>query len=221
MKGIIFDFDGTLFDSMPMWHSLDKRFLTERGIKPPPGLSDIVKNMTIQQAAAYYAEQFELNMTPAQIVKAVMQLAEKAYCEEIPLKPGAEELVRALAAEGIPFGLASVTFPELLGQALNRFGIRELFAFMLTPKDGLRGKEFPDLYLAGAERLNAAPSEIVVFEDALYAAKTAKAAGFYTIGLYDSEQSAEWPALQALCDRTALSLAEFQNTAFFQTFRYA
>ena len=218
MKGIIFDFDGTLVDSMPMWDSLDRRFLTEHGITPPPGLSDTVKSMTIPQACAYYAEHFPVHMTAEEIAEGVIGLALRLYREEIPLKPGAEHLLRSLAARGIPFGAASANAGILLDTALERFGLTELFAFRLTPDGHLRGKEFPDLYLAGAECLHAKPEEIVVFEDALYAAKTAKRAGFYTFGIYEPMQDAEWAAMQTVCDRTADSLCEFDCDTFFAAF---
>lgn len=206
MNGIIFDLDGTLLDSMGMWRSLDVRFLRVRGIEPPKNLTEIVKNMTVEEACEYYAAQFDLHMTPQQIGEEVMQMAADAYRHEMQLKPGARALLEMLKGRDIPFGLASVTYYELLESALIRLGIRDLFRFVLTPRPGEPGKEVPDLYFRAAAMLGTAPQETVVIEDALYAAKTAKQAGFYTVGVYEPEQAKDWQAMQTLCDCTVPSL---------------
>lgn len=62
-KSIIFDMDGTLLDSMGMWQQLDRRFLRENGIEPPPDISEIVKKMTVDTSSAYFVERFHLPMT--------------------------------------------------------------------------------------------------------------------------------------------------------------
>ena len=206
MRGVIFDLDGTLLDSMGMWRSLDGRFLLNHGIEPPADISGIVKDMTVEAACAYYADRFHLEMTPQQIGAEVMQMSADAYRNEMQLKPGAAELLHALAERGIPFGLASVTYFELLEAALNRLEIRDLFRFVLTPRPGEPGKDEPGIFLRGAAMLGTEPRETVVVEDALYAAKTAKQAGFYTVGVYEDEQAAQWPELQRLCDCTVPSL---------------
>ena len=219
MRGILFDLDGTLLDSMPMWHELDSRFLRLHGVEPPPDVTESVKNMTAADAAAYYAERFPLSMTPEEIMTECEALAAEAYRRDLQLKPGAEAFLHALAEREIPFGLVSVTYRRLLEAALDRLRIRPLFRFLLTPEDGLPGKHLPDLYLRGAELLNAAPAACMVVEDALYAAKTAKQAGFYTLGFYDGAAAAEWDEIRAVCDRTAAHWTELCVPAFFAQFQ--
>ncbi len=218
LKSMIFDMDGTLLDSMDMWQQLDRRFLRENGIEPPPDISDIVKKMTIETSSAYFVERFHLPMTPEQVKVRVEQLAAEAYRYDLPLKEGAAEFLQTLAKAEIPCAIASVTYPSLLEAALQRLGIRQYFQTILTPEEGFTGKHTPALYLETAKRLGSSPAETVVIEDALYAAETAAAAGFYTIGFRDAAGAADWEQLEAVCRRTVGSFHELNQPAFFSLF---
>lgn len=218
MKGLIFDLDGTLLDSMGMWHSLDRSFLRSHGITPPDDISEQVKTMTVEAACAYYASHFPLHMTPEEIRTEMEETAARAYREQLMLKPGAEHFLRTLAGRGIPFGLASATWQSLLEPALCRLGIRDLFAFLLTPESGLPDKHDPAVYLAGAALLHARPGEIAVIEDALYAARTAKAAGFYTVSFAEPTAVRDRAALTACCDRFAESWEALCTQEFLSQF---
>ncbi len=218
-KSIIFDMDGTLLDSMEMWQQLDRRFLLENGIEPPPDISDIVKKMTIDTSSAYFVERFSLPMSPQQVRARVEQLAAEAYQQYLPLKEGAADFLRAAAEHGIPCAIASVTYPALLDAALIRLQVKQYFRCILTPESGTAGKHSPEIYMETAKLLGTAPAETVVIEDALYAAETAAAAGFCTIGFRDAAGQADWSALEAVCSRTINHWDELNNDAFFSLFR--
>ncbi|MCQ2418021.1 MAG: HAD family phosphatase [Oscillospiraceae bacterium] len=214
-KGCIFDMDGTLLDSMEMWHHLDCRFLQENGITPPADISETVKNMTIERSAAYFTERFSLSMTPQQVIQRVQEIAEQEYCLHLPLKPGAKELLLNLLEKGVPCVLASMTYRSLLQAAMQRHGISHCFQAVLTAEDGMPGKQQPDIFLKAAELLGSAPEEIIVFEDALYAAETARKAGFYTIGIYDASEEKDWADMQHLCHETISAWAQLDYDSLF------
>lgn len=210
--------DGTLLDSMGMWQQLDRRFLRENGIEPPEDISEIVKSMTLETSSAYFVERFHLSMTPQQVSDRVEALAAEAYRRELPLKAGAKELLQALAARGIPCAVASVTYPALLEAALTRLDVRQYFCTVRTPAQGSAGKHTPELYQETARDMGALPAETVVIEDALYAAKTAADAGFYTIGFRDAASAADWQTLAQVCRRTVGSWNELHTDEFFGLF---
>ena len=218
MKSIIFYLDGTLLDSMPIWADIYRRFLAELGIDPPADISEAIKAMTVPQAADYMIRRFALDLTPEQVTERVGMLAAKAYREELPLKAGAEDILREANRRGIPCALASITYPELLHAAVNRLGIAPYFQAIVTPEDGFSGKHDPAIYLHTAKLLHTAPAETLVCEDAFYAAKTAKDAGFPVLGILDPTAKAEWERMRAICDRTAYDWTELMTAPFFQIF---
>lgn len=203
--------DGTLLDSMQMWSGLDRRFLRENGIEPPADISEIVKNMTVERSAEYFTERFSLAMTPQQVIDRVEEIAADEYRYHLPLKAGAKAFLQEAAEQKIPCVLASVTYRSLLLAALERHGIAQYFKEVLTAENGMPGKQQPDIYLKAAEILGTQPAETLVIEDALYAAETAKRAGFLTAGFRDDAGQNEWAQLEAVCDVTAGSWQELSE----------
>ena len=218
LRGIIFDVDGTLLDSMGMWSELDRVFLRENGIDPPHDISDIVKKMTVEMSSAYFVERFKLDMTPEDVKNRVEELAAEAYRTHLPLKNGAKDFLAAAAERGIPMAVASANYPGLLDAAFRRLGIDGYFRTVLTPGEQLAGKHAPDIYLEAARLLGSEPAETAVIEDALHAAETAKAAGFYTVGFRDVSSRQDWDALAAICDRVTDSWDALRSGGFLQCF---
>ncbi|MBR3419419.1 MAG: HAD family phosphatase [Oscillospiraceae bacterium] len=218
LRGIIFDVDGTLLDSMGMWSELDRVFLRENGIDPPHDISDIVKKMTVEMSSAYFVERFRLDMTPEDVKNRVEELAAEAYRTHLPLKNGAKDFLAAAAERGIPMAVASANYPGLLDAAFRRLGIDGYFRTVLTPGEQLAGKHAPDIYLEAARLLGSEPAETAVIEDALHAAETAKAAGFYTVGFRDVSSRQDWDALAAICDRVTDSWDALRSGGFLQCF---
>ena len=110
IKGVIFDLDGTLLDSMTVWSSIDREFLIENGITdPPPEVSDVVKKMTVDQSSQYFIDRFGLSCTKEYVIKRIEDMVRQRYEEQIPLKPHVTELLDFLDSRGIPYGVATAT----------------------------------------------------------------------------------------------------------------
>lgn len=110
----------------------------------------------------------------------------------------------------MPMCVATATERYLVEMALERLDMRKYFQFVLTTWDIGVGKEAPDIYLEAARRLGYAPENLLVFEDALYAARTAKAAGFPVAGMADRTALADAPELQRICDVYVQQMPDIQ-----------
>ncbi len=208
LDGVILDLDGTLLDSMPLWHDIDLRFLRENGIVPPENISDIVGKMSITESAEYFIREFSMPHTPDYVIRRIEALAWEAYRDTIPLKPYGKELLDTLDARGLPYGVATATYRTSATAALERLGIAARMQFILSGEDVPGGKTRPDIYLEAAARLGTAPGRTLVVEDALHCIRTASQAGFVTAGVYDSSvPEEEWNQIRQLARLSVRNLS--------------
>lgn len=186
IKGIIFDIDGVLLDSMMIWKDLGARYLQSRGVEPEEGLGDILFSMSMEQGADYLKEHYGLEESQGEVLAGISGMLERFYYDEVGLKPGVKELLKELKAKGIRM-TAATSSPRLhVEKALARNGISEYLERIFTSAEIGASKHHADIYYAAAEFMGLKPGETLVFEDSLYALKTAKAAGFVTVGVYDA-----------------------------------
>lgn len=189
ISGVIFDVDGTLLDSMAIWHDVSDRYLQRRGIEAPPGLSDLVFTMTLPEGCRYIKDLFSLPDPAEQMEEDILSEIRDFYYNEAQLKPGAREFLTVLRDSGIPLAVATAGVRQTHEAALARLGILDLFREIFVCSELSTSKREPEIYLRAARALGAAPEHICVFEDALYAVRTAKAAGFRVIGVADDAEA--------------------------------
>lgn len=199
----IFDMDGTLIDSMGYWQRLGREYLAKMGVvENVEPVIERIKPMTMLESSALFMEAFGLPGPAERIAAEMNAVMDAHYRSDIPLKPGAADYLQTLRREGMRLCVATATPEPLARTCLERLGVADCFAFLLSCDAVSAGKDRPDVFLEAARRLNAAPADIAVYEDAVYAARTAKTAGFYVIGVYDDASASNWAELCALCDAT-------------------
>ena len=165
--------DGTLVDSMGYWKRLAGEYLETHGVlNPPKDILEKIKPMTMTESAALFIREFGLQGTPEQVADDMNAMMDEHYRSDIPLKAGVKEYLTRLRDRGVRMCVASATAEPLMEACLSRETVGA-------------GKRQPDVYLESIRRMGAEPSETAVYEDALYAAQTAKEAGFYVVGVYD------------------------------------
>ena len=196
----IFDMDGTLTDSMRFWVDLGAEYLHAKGKTPDERLKWMVQTMTMEQTARHLIDDYALPGPPERIIAEMEELMAVHYRRDVPLKPGLEDYLARLAERGVRMYVATATSAPLATACLERLGALGRFEGLLSCESLGVSKTRPDVYLQAARRLGAAPADCAVYEDALYAARTAKAAGFYTVGVYEPSLAHGWEELSALAD---------------------
>ena len=191
IRGAIFDVDGTLLDSMFIWDTIGELYLRSIGYQPKENLNETFKNMSLRQAARYYQTEYGVTLSIDEIMDGVNAMLERYYRFEVPLKPGVAELLERLRQSGVKLCIATATDRHLVEAALDRCGVLSCFGEIFTCNEVGHGKDEPDIFEAALRFLGTRKEETIVFDDALYAVRTAKEAGFLVAAVYDSHERSQ------------------------------
>jgi HAD superfamily hydrolase (TIGR01509 family) len=179
---VIFDLDGVIVDSEPVWEDVRRRYIAEHGGEWQPDTQRRLMGMSTGEWARYLSAELGVDRTPEQVASDVVDEMAKRYASHVPLIPGAVEAVRQFAASW-PLGLASSSPPRLIEAALTAAGLDDAFRVTLSTELVPRGKPAPDVYLEVALRLGVDPARVVAIEDSSNGVRSAADAGMQVIGL--------------------------------------
>ncbi len=200
VTGMIFDVDGTLLDSMPIWAHSGEQYLATLGIEAPASLGRVLFSMTMSQGAEYIKEKFALSQTAQEIQGGIIQIVEDAYRTKVGFKKSALEFLQKLQEAGIPMVIVTSNEEALVRAALRRLGAEHYFQEILTSGGFGSGKDSPDIFYAAAAQMGSSIGSTWVLEDALYAISTARKAGFRTIGVADAASREDEAQIRGLAD---------------------
>lgn len=190
MKTYIFDFDGTLVDSMPTWSSVMKKILDDTCTPYGSDLIKIITPLGNAGTAKYYTE-IGCPLSYEEIIKLMNEYMVKEYTYNVPAKENVIETLKLMRARGDRLNVLTASSHPTLDPCLKRLGIFDMFDNVWSCDDFNTSKTNPEIYLAAAKRLGKKTSEIIFVDDNLGADKTAKAAGMRVFGIYD-ESSKEY-----------------------------
>ena len=189
-EAAIFDLDGTLLDSMYVWHRIDEIYFERRGMVTPPDYGRALAGLSYRESAEYTKKRFGFTEPWEDIVKEWTDLAHEEYAQRVPLKPGAREYLFTLQRAGVKLAVATALPEYLYKPCLEHLGVLDMFqALCSTDETGGRGKKNGEVFLLAASRLGVAPENCAVFEDTLEGLQGAKRAGMLAYCSMDPSNS--------------------------------
>lgn len=184
MKHLVFDFDGTLVDSMDNYSKMIYRILDENGVSYG---NDIIKTITPlgTEGTIKYLIEIGVKLSPQEIVKKMFEYAVEGYHKYIPAKSNVEKTLKNLRERGYHLSVLTACHHDALDPCLKRLNLYSLFENVWTCDDFGSTKAHPKTYEELAKRLNLDKKDIVFFDDNLHATNAAKVAGLNTCGVFD------------------------------------
>ena len=201
MKAAIFDMDGTILDSMPIWTSFGKAYLDSVGLPTPDGLWTDIRVLSYEETADYFLSHFPLPYTREELMRIWDDFIAERYRSAAVLKDGAKEYIEKLYASGVKIALATATARFIAEEMLETHGVAQYFDLVMTEEDVGVSKNEPTLFLETAKRLGVAPEDCVIFEDSIHAVRGAKKANLTIWGILDDASLPQKEDMIALCDR--------------------
>jgi HAD superfamily hydrolase (TIGR01509 family) len=183
---VAFDLDGVLIESEQVWDAAREKLVRERGGTWSDDATTDMMGMSSKEWSSYMHDRLGVPMSPGEINDDVVRRVASAYEDHLPLLPHAVETVRELAARW-PLGVASSSNRPIIELVLERSGVRDCFAAVVSSEEVANGKPAPDVYLAVARELDVDPDECVAIEDSTNGIKAAVAAGMRTIAVPNRE----------------------------------
>ena len=209
IKGFIFDYDGTLADSMRVWDEVDREYVAAHHIKTDLDIGQVVRNFSFRECADFFKKEFHLPDSPETIMQEWNEMARKKYAQSIPLKAGVKEYLSACRNAGYPMAILTSNHPENVRANLRLHGMEDWFCHLITADEVGYNKTQPELFTRAANALGLHPHECIVFDDILAAVTAAKKAGLFTVGVHDARTTQEdIRKIKAVADRYITSFCD-------------
>ncbi len=186
---VIFDMDGLLVDSEPLWHIAEIDILGRLGV--PIGASGCrqTKGMFVREVTAYWHERYPWEApSPDVVAVAIVDRVMQLVAEVGALKPGALGAVDWCGGAGVPLAVASSSEYRLIDLVLTHFGLSGAFALVHSAEDEPYGKPHPAVFLTTARKLGVDPTRCLVFEDSPAGVLAAKAARMSVVAVPEIEE---------------------------------
>jgi HAD superfamily hydrolase (TIGR01509 family) len=181
-SALVFDMDGLMVDSEPLWFAVEREFARVRGGDWTQELALTCVGQGTPHTLREMQRMFGFAVDVERDARAVAEMF-ILRVQELALKPGFEELLAAGLGAGLPCSVASSSARKLVESTLRRFGVLDRFVTVTTGDDVQRHKPAPDVFLLAAERLGVAPGACVVLEDSMAGVRAARAAGMRVVAV--------------------------------------
>lgn len=209
-KTYLFDFDGTLVDSMPTFVSVMLRILDENGIKYGDDIIKIITPLGYHGTAEYFRT-LGVVASSDELQALMTEYARQEYEYNIGAKSGVIPALLALKAAGASLNILTASPHTMLDPCLKRLGVWALFDKVWSCDDFGTTKSNPEIYKMAADRLGREVSDVIFIDDNVNAVKTAKEAGMQSFGIYDDSSAELVDEMKRVSDRYIYTLTELTD----------
>ena len=184
MKTYLFDFDGTLVDSMPVFISSMLRILSDEGISYDQSIVSVITPLGMEGTAEHYIK-LGVSKTKSELIASMKSHMKDAYMQTIPAKKHVKSVLHILKEQGYHLNVLTANPHDTLDPCLKRLGLFDLFDHVWSCDDFLTTKADPGIYMQAASRIGVPVQEVLFLYDNINALQTAKTAGMQVCGVYD------------------------------------
>ncbi len=206
-KTYLFDFDGTLVDSMPIFGAVMVRILDERGIGHGDDIVKIITPLGYRGTAEYFRT-LGVNESVEELIEIMNTYARIEYENNIPAKSSVAETLREMKNRGYSLNVLTASPHIALDPCLKRLGLWELFDKVWSCDDFGTTKANPEIYKMAAARMGVDVGEVIFVDDNINAVKTAKAAGMVSVGIFDESGADFMDEFRAAADGYVFDFSE-------------
>ncbi len=213
MKTYLFDFDGTLVDSMPTFVSSMLRILDENGISYGDDIVKIITPLGLNGTAEYFVS-LGIDKPKEAIMETMKEYMLEAYFYTIPAKANVISVLKKLKQEGVSLNVLTASPHITLDACLKRLEMFDLFDNVWSCDDFNTTKANPEIYRMAAQRMGKKVEEVLFLDDNYNADKTAKEAGMQVCGVFDPSSEDYVEEMKSVADFYIYDFAELPGLAF-------
>ncbi len=198
VEAVIFDMDGLMFDTEPIWTDVWAPILADLGFEYPHGLANAVRGTSGKSMDAII-NRFIPEVDASEVRVRAYARVHEIVMQGVPKKPGLDELLAYLKEQQIPLAVASSSALDVIESNLTNGNVREYFEHLFSGNGMANPKPAPDIFLNAAEAIGANPANTLVLEDSLSGVHAGVDGGFITVMVPDLIAPDDYAREHAAC----------------------
>lgn len=184
IQAAIFDMDGILIDSEPLWQQAEREIFSSVGVQVSSELAELTASMTTQEVTEFWYRHFPWSAKSLeQVENEVVDRVGELIIEKGQPMDGVYEILSLLHHRNIKIGLSTNSPYRLIPVVLQTLGIAYYFQCLSSSENEVQGKPHPAVYLTTSKKLNVEPFNCIAFEDSLSGLLSAQKANIKTVAV--------------------------------------